>query len=453
MSVVAWSPVDWVKSAVSWFGEQVSEAASGLLGDIFEWIAGLLIRGIVWLFEIVLQFVSEATTPDLTAGWFTNGPMSVAKSVAAYLLFLFVILAIAEAVWNRDGGQLLRSTAQDLPRVMFLELMLITGTMGAIAAGDYFSIRSLELFGSNIRGLPEALNEATDGLVFGVGVLVISLIALFLVLAAMFVTFELVIREGLILVLVPLVAVLLATEVYRPTKGMGGRAMRLLVVTIAMKPVIALCLAIGAAALGQQAVAANEERVHVAAEEPAGVGAPGGVSDWEFSSWISSMQIMGISEGYLTRGNCVPQPTSGGISASCAPLEVSGDGRVMRADGIPAVRSADGDDDPDAIEEVDTTAVAPTFGLMLAGLAVMVLAAMSPFVLLRLISVEAAGESQSWRQGVAGAAVGGASKATNLATGGAGVAGGAAGAAGRAAGFGKGGGSGSGGAAANKAGG
>ena len=64
----------------------------------------------------------------------------------------------------------------------------------------------------------------------------------------MFVAFELVFRESFVLVLVPLCAVLLCTEVYRPTKGMGARAVRLLIVTIAAKPIIALCLAVGAVA-------------------------------------------------------------------------------------------------------------------------------------------------------------------------------------------------------------
>ena len=62
---------------------------------------------------------------------------------------------------------------------------------------------------------------------------------------------------------------LLATEVYRPTKGMGGRAMRLLVVAIAVKPIIALCLAIGAAALGQQAARATVNAVEEPAPSPA----------------------------------------------------------------------------------------------------------------------------------------------------------------------------------------
>ena len=452
----SWNPVDWAKGLVSWFGDQISEAASGLLGDIFEWIAALLLRGILWLFEVVLRFADEATSPDLDAEWFTGGPLAVAKSIAAYLLFLFAILAIAEAVWNRDGGQLLRSTAQDVPRVMFLELMLVAGTMGALAVADYFSIQSLNLFGANIRALPETIEASTNGLEFGAGVLVICLVGLFLLVAALFVAFELVIREGLILVLVPLVAVLLATEVYRPTKGMGGRALRLLGVVIALKPMIALCLAIGAAALGSKAVEAHDEQAHVAAEEPA-PNPTGSASEWMVSRWAAEMRDSGIPDEYLIAENCVPTPQADPVfGRSCYPLEmVDGQVRVVEPIGRAAVTRAE--NDPEAIEGADTSAVAPTFGLMLSGMAVMVLAGMSPFVLMRLISVEAATESQSWRQGVGGAARSGASKASTFASGGAGMAGGAggaagaAGAAGRAAGHGKGGVPG--GAAANKAGG
>jgi hypothetical protein len=445
----SWNPVDWAKGLISWFGGQISEAASGLLGDVFEWIAALLLRGIIWLFEVVLRFADEATSPELDAEWFTGGPLAVAKNIAAYLLFLFVILAIAEAVWNRDGGQLLRSTAQDVPRVMFLELMLIAGTMGAIAVGDYFSIQSLELFGANIRAVPESIEQSTDGLEFGAGVLVICLVGLFLLVAALFVAFELVIREGLILVLVPLVAVLLATEVYRPTKGMGGRAMRLLGVVIALKPMIALCLAIGAAALGNEAVEAHREQAHVAAEEPAPN--PSGIaSEWVVGRWAAEMRGLGIPDEYLIAENCVPAPQADPVfGQSCYPLETV-DGQVRVVEPIDRAAVTRPDDDAEAIEGADTAAVAPTFGLMLAGMAVMVLAGMSPFVLMRLISLEAAAESQTWRHGVSGAARAGASKASNFATGGAGVPGGAAGALGRAAGRGKS--AVPGGAAANKAG-
>ena len=58
----------------------------------------------------------------------------------------------------------------------------------------------------------------------------------------------------------------------------------------------------------------------------------------------------------------------------------------------------DGDDDSEAIDSVDTAAVAPTFGLLMAGLATMMLAAFSPFVLMRLVSSRPQ-PSPAWRQG------------------------------------------------------
>ena len=97
------------------------------------------------------------------------------------LLFLFVILAIAEAVWNRDGGQLLRSTGQDVPTVMFLALRLMFMTTMGLAVADDFSIdvhgpvrRQHQLV---LRGDDEA---SPTGWSFGAGVLVIVLVALFL---------------------------------------------------------------------------------------------------------------------------------------------------------------------------------------------------------------------------------------------------------------------------------
>ena len=76
----------------------------------------------MWLFDVIYRFVSEATTPDLQQAWFPDGPLAVAKRIGGMLLLLLVILAVAETVWNRDGGQLLRSIGQDAPKVMLLDV-------------------------------------------------------------------------------------------------------------------------------------------------------------------------------------------------------------------------------------------------------------------------------------------------------------------------------------------
>lgn len=442
-----WNPLDWAKGAIGWLGDKITDAASGLLGQIFEWIAGMLIRGIVWLFAVILGFVSEWTVPDLDAAWFTDGPLAVAKAIAAFLIVLFVILAIAEAVWNRDGGQLLRATAQDLPRAMFLIVTLTFATGLAVATADEFSQRSIELFADNIEAIPATLSEVSHGLVFGTGTLVINLIALFLMLTLLFVAFELVVREALIYLLVVITAVLLTTEIYRPTKGMGGRALRLLGVVVATKPLIAVCLAVGGAAIGQHAGEVADDAGHAAAAEPAAE--PwGGVDAAMVSFWKTAQRADAIPEQYLIEQNCIPTEAEVATPASCAPLQFV-DGVVRRSDGTAAV-TAEGA--AEAALDAETAAVGPTFGLILAGSAVMIMAAFSPFLLIRLISMDPAADSHAWRRGITGPVRSGVTTVSSVATGGGGaVVGAAAGGAGRVAGRGGGGSSGLG-AAANKAG-
>lgn len=396
-----WNPLDWVRNAAGALGGVVSDAANGLLGDIFEWLASLLIRGVIWLFNVVYDFVSTQTTPDLTAAWFVadGKPMAIAGRLFAMLLMLFVILAIAEAVWHRDGGQLLRAIGQDAPKVLLLNLSLVFLVGLGLAVADGVSGWFLGLFGTDIELFTMKMAEVTSSLQFGTGVLVVVLVALFLVLVLAFVALELIFRQSFIVVLVPICAILLATEVYRPTKGMGGRAVRLLIVTIAAKPMIALCLAAGAAALGAQAANVSVDAIDV----------PGGVreitseqyeswrqaearrlvtSDWSFQAVALSTQEW---ERLLTAERC------------CGQLRVVFHADSWRVEPDPAqpTRVVGGSQ---GIDAVDTAAVAPTFGLVMTGLATMMLAAFSPFVLMRLISTDPGASTGEARTQVGGSA-------------------------------------------------
>lgn len=398
-----WNPLDWVRNAVGALSGAVSAAANGLLGDIFEWIASLLIRGVIWLFGVVYDFISTQTSPDLTAAWFVadGAPMAIAGRLFAILLMLFVILAIAEAVWNRDGGQLLRSIGQDAPKVMALNLSLLFLTGIGLAVADGVSTWFLGLFGDNIELFTIKMAEITNSLAFGSGILVVVLVALFLVLVLAFVCLELIFRQSFVLVLVPICAILLATEVYRPTKGMGGRACRLLVVTIAAKPMIALCLAAGAAALGAQAAQTTINAV----DEPGGARE---ITSEQYQQWVQrehdriSRDITGMlftSEQdwaqLLTPERCCGRLFIRPQTWTDPPW------RLMPDPAQPTVVVNDATQDIDA---VDTTAVAPTFGLMMTGLATMVLAAFSPFVLMRLISTDPGASTGEARTQVGGSA-------------------------------------------------
>jgi hypothetical protein len=389
-----WNPVDWIRSAAGAVFGIVGDAADDLLSDVFNWISGLLVRGLVWLFNVVYDYVSTTTTPNLYEAWFADGPFAVAKQLGFVLLFLLTILAVAETVWNRDGGQLFRSLGQDAPKVLFLSLGLLYITTLSLVAADEISSLLMANFGDDVVAFTDRVTEITDSLSFGAGVLVVALVALFLTLVTCFVVLELVFREAFVLILVALVAVLLATEVYRPTKGMGARAGRLLIVTVAAKPLIALCLAVGAAAMGQQAANTSLDAVAEPGSQPRRI------TQEEFDTWatearrswgdppygysISAEQL----DAYLVPERC------------CGDIVIAGSGPRhldMNAPTIPTEVVSD-----DSIDDADTAAVGPMFALMMAGFAAMMLAAFSPFLLMRLISLDSGADTGAARSAVGG---------------------------------------------------
>jgi len=348
----------------------LKSAGSALIGEAFDWIVGLMLSGVAWFFGVVWNFVSTSTTPDLYASWFSGGPYRLVSTLAVALLMLTVALAIAETIWNRDGAALLRSVAQDLPKAMFLLTGLLFITTLGIALADAITNALLAVFGGGIESFTEALTSVDNELAFGAGLIVIILLALLLTLVLAVVALELVFREGFIFVLVAITAIAIVFDVYRPTRGAGARAGRMLAGVIAAKPIIALCFAIGGAALGS---------VHS------------------------------------------PSPTDG-VEAVAEPGDTATDappapGAVVSTD----VAAAGGEDSAD---------LGPTSAALLAGLATMALAAFAPFVVLKLFPVADATVGDGARSAVTSKAVGTATIVAAAGTGGAGSAGAANAAAG-----------------------
>jgi hypothetical protein len=344
----------------------LKSAGSALIREAFQWIVGLMLSGVAWFFTVVWNFISTATTPDLYAAWFTGGPYRIVTVLAASLLMLTVTLAIAEGIWNRDGPGLLRSVAQDLPKAMFLLTgLLFISTLG-IAIADAITNALLGVFGDGVGTFTDALTSVDNELGFGAGLLVVILMALLLVLVLGVVALELVFREGFIFVLVAITALAVVFDVYRPTRGAGARAGRLLAGVIAAKPIIALCFAIGGAALG------GPHGSESAGADKAAVPEPGGADAGD------------------------PAPGSGLVPAGTDP--------------------AQGDDADD---------LGPTMGALLAGLATMSLAGFAPFTVLKLFPVAEATAADGARAAVTSKATSAVTSVAAVAAGGAASAGGA----------------------------
>ena len=245
------NPIDIVTAPFRWGFDQLKSAGSDLIREAFQWLCGLLLSGVSWLFMTVWNFIAEATTPNLYASWFTGGPFAVMRTVAIAVLMLAVILAIAETVWNRDGGALLRSVAQDFPKAVFLLTVLLFVTTLGLGFADALSALFMGMFSGSANDFATAMSNVAGELQFGAGLLVVMFAAVLMVLLLLLLAAAFLLREGFIFFLVAISAVMIAVDVYRPTKGAAGQSMRLLAGVILAKPIVALCFALGGAMLGQ----------------------------------------------------------------------------------------------------------------------------------------------------------------------------------------------------------
>lgn len=265
------NPISVVTAPFRWGLNTLKSAGSDLIKEGFQWLCGLLLSGVAWLFMVVWNFIAEATTPNLYAAWFTGGPFAVMRTIAVAVLMLAVFLSIAETIWNRDGGALLRSVAQDFPKALFLLTGLLFITTLGLGLADAISAWLMTLFNDGSMNFANAMTNVANELQFGAGLIVVMLTALLMTVLLVLLAVAFVFREGFIFFLVAITAVMVALDVYRPTKGAGGQAMRLLAGVIIAKPVVALCFALG----GQMLGSINSEPADQVAEPGTTVTAPG----------------------------------------------------------------------------------------------------------------------------------------------------------------------------------
>lgn len=244
------NPIDIVTAPFRWGAGQLRSAGAGVVKEAFQWIAGLLLSGVAWLFDVVWSFVSESTTPHLYAAWFIGGPFAVMRTLAIAVLMMAVMLAIAEAIWNRDGAGLLRAVLQDMPKAMFTLTGLLFVTTLGLGIADGVSTMLMSLFSTGTTDFAASMANVAGQLQFGAGLLVVILLGLVMLLVLLFVALMMVFREGFIYLLTAITAVMIVLDVYRPTRGAGARSWRLLAGVIAAKPIIALCFALGGQMLG-----------------------------------------------------------------------------------------------------------------------------------------------------------------------------------------------------------
>ena len=261
------NPIDLVTGTVAAGSEVLARTA-------VESVVGALVDGAGWVFGQVIGFVDASTSPDVQADWFStgSGPYAVMASVAVGLLALTLLLQIGSAVWHRTGSAQLRVVINDFPRTVVLMIGTLGFTTLAIEFADALTATFTAHGFGNSSNLATSMSSVSKPAALGAGLMAMGALSGLMILAGLVLYAELLFRAGFIYVVVCFVPLGLATDIWAPMKGTAKRAIRLLAGVIMAKPIVALCMAIGASLIGSAGASST------AIPEPGttGAGAVGG---------------------------------------------------------------------------------------------------------------------------------------------------------------------------------
>lgn len=242
-------PLIPVPNPVTGVMNAISDQAGDRFKDMVISLSKMLIESGAWMFGGVVDRINTSTSPDVHAGWFTNGPLLKMVGVAGFLLAIMAVLGICHAVASGDPGAIARRVLIELPGAVLSMTVLLMVTGFGIALTDALSSELMAGTATPVKEFVKTMTEAsTRDLALNPAV-VMGLSALFLLISSMVVWVELVIRSALIYLLVALAPLAIAARVWPVTRAMGARVTQFLAGFILAKLIAALCLSIGLAAL------------------------------------------------------------------------------------------------------------------------------------------------------------------------------------------------------------
>jgi hypothetical protein len=219
--------------------------------------ASAVMGGMAWLYGGLFNFIGHATTPDVTASWFSgaDSPFARVLTIAVTLLAIMVIFAIIQAVVSGDPGAIGRRLLIELPTSVVLMVSVIAVVDFAVKLTDAASADLLG--GAGKAGTAWAQNIVSQGAHFeSLAVLsVVGLLGALMMLACLVVWVELLLRSSLIYLLVALSPLMFALRVWPVTRPIGHKAGHYLAGFIVAKLVVAIALAVGMASLTSSATA------------------------------------------------------------------------------------------------------------------------------------------------------------------------------------------------------
>lgn len=247
-------------------GNAASSVAAGVARDLAVTVIHAVAGAADWLVSHLLTLITTTTRVDLAAPWFLERERAMV-SVMALLILPLLLAGTISAIIRQDVRRLARTWVVALPVAAVVTLAAINLTQVALGAAD--AMTAVVARHQSLAGYADFTKvlEASAGSTFVIGV-----VALLVVLGALLVWMELVVRSAAMYVAVFFLPLALAGMVWPATSHMAKRLVEGLVALILSKFVIVATLTLGAGAVasmqGVDEVAAGTAILFLAAAAP-----------------------------------------------------------------------------------------------------------------------------------------------------------------------------------------
>jgi hypothetical protein len=250
---------------------------SGAAGSAASDVADALVRSVTggftaaagWLVGHLMALVGATTTVDLGAPWFVHRERSMVALMAILIVPLLMAGTIS-AIIRQDLRRLARTWAVALPVAVVVTVAVITLTQLALAAAD--AMTSVVTDHADLGAYATFARLLVSESAASRPPFVALIVALAVIVGALFVWLELVVRSAAVYVAVFFLPLALAGLVWPATAHMAKRLMEGLAALILAKFVIVATLTLGAGAVasvqGVDQVAAGTAILFVAAFAP-----------------------------------------------------------------------------------------------------------------------------------------------------------------------------------------
>lgn len=218
------------------------DVANAVLRAVTDGVAGAA----AWLVGHLIGLVDVTTRVDLGAPWFVHREQSMV-ALMALLVVPLLMAGTLGAIIRQDVRRLARTWAVALPVAVVVTVAVINLTQLALGAAD--AMTDVVVHGTDLsvyHSFATVIVASSSGAPPMLGLVVAALV----ILAAVFVWLELVVRSAAVYVAVFFLPLALAGLVWPATAHMAKRLIEGLVALILTKFVIVATLTLGAAAMG-----------------------------------------------------------------------------------------------------------------------------------------------------------------------------------------------------------